>query len=206
MIWLARSRASRTMASTLSRASARDCSPFSAAASPLAMRASRSFIWPRIIGQTNRIVNQISRMNTIICTIRVRLMFTAWSPACASCAGSVRRVQRAEERVGEGEEQREADADHRDRVQEARHHEHLDAQHRQQLRLTRRALDEAPAEDAETDCGARRAQPEDDADRQHGHGLDVCNFHSSLLQKGTAKKIPLSDVRWPAPGRRWSAP
>ena len=31
---------------------------------------------PRIIGHTNFIVNQMSTMNTIICTMSVRLMFT----------------------------------------------------------------------------------------------------------------------------------
>src|SRR2546421_11407117 len=185
------------MASAWSRASLSCCSPLSAAASPCAMRVSRSFIGPRIIGQTNFIVNQVSSMNTIICTTRVRLMFTALSPAGGSARRSVSRVQRAQERIREREEQREADADHRHRVQQSRDHEHLNAQHRQQLRLARRALDETPAQDTEADGGAGRPQSEDDADRQHGHGLDVCNFHSALLKNRRGYTEP-SGVRCPS--------
>jgi hypothetical protein len=76
MICVARSRASRMMASALPRASVRDSSPFSAAASPFAILRERSSIGPRIIGHTYFIVNQMSVMNTSICTMSVRLMFT----------------------------------------------------------------------------------------------------------------------------------
>src|SRR5579871_5345184 len=196
MIWLARSRASRTITSALSRAEASSFSPSSAAASPCAIFRSRSFIGPRIIGQTNFIVNQMSRMNTIICTTRVRLMFTV-PLRYRSCPPRQSMVERTEKRIREGEEQREPDADHRHRVEQPRDHEHLDAQHRQQLGLTGRSFDEASAQYAETDGGAGGAQAEDDADPQNGHGLHLCDVHSDLL---------VSDARWPAPGTRSSIP
>ena len=62
-----------------SSASLRSFWPFSAAASPVAILRERSSIGPRIIGHTNFIVNQMRAMNTSICTINVRLMFTVVS-------------------------------------------------------------------------------------------------------------------------------
>src|SRR2546421_5944553 len=181
MIWCARARASRTIASARSRACASSCWPFSAAASPCAILRERSSIMPRTSGQTKVIVNQTSTMNTSICTMSVRLMFTAYA--------SVLPVQRAHEGIREREEQCEADTDHRDRVQQARDQEHLYAQRRQQLRLARRAFDETAAQNAETDGGAECPHAEDDTHGQHGHGLDLCNaFHSTLLQTETCKK------------------
>src|SRR5438105_1973496 len=214
MIWLARPRASRTMASARSRAAASSCSPFSAAASPCAILRERSSMAPRMSGQIHLIVPKTSKANTSICTMSVRLMFTGFSPARAVTACvSVRRLQRAHERVREREEQREADADHRHRVQQARDQEHLHPQHRQQLRLARRALDEAPAQDAEADGGAEGPHAEDDADGQYGHGLDVCNvFHANLLDDkyqnplARASPRPVSDARAPSTDRRPSAP
>ena len=76
MIWVARSRASRTMSSALPRASVSACSPFSAAASPCAILRERSSMAARMCGQTNFIVPKISKPNTSICTMSVRLMFT----------------------------------------------------------------------------------------------------------------------------------
>src|SRR5579862_2650021 len=192
MIWPARSRASRMMASACPRASASVCSPFSAAASPCAILRERSSMAPRMIGQIHFIVPQMSTANTTICTMSVRLMFTVClsrPKRRAALADSVCRLQGAEERVREGEEQREADADHGDRVQQARDQEHLHAQRRQQLGLTSGTLDEASAEDAEADGGAEGAHAEDDADGQHGHGLDVCNvFHSISPDKNQMQK------------------
>src|SRR5215813_14256295 len=190
MIWVARSRASRMMASALSRASESSFSPSSAAASPCAILRWRSSIALRMGGHIHFIVISMSVANTIICTTSVRLMFTVRLSRGRKPAGprSVRRLYRAQERIREREEQCEADADHRHRVQQARDQEHLHAQHRQQLRLARRALDEPAAEDAEADRGAERAAAEDDADGQHGHGLDVCNaFHSTLLQQSLSR-------------------
>src|SRR5579862_880041 len=92
-------------------------------------------------------------------------------------------VESTEKRIREGEEQREPDADHRHRVEQPGDHEHLDAQHRQQLGLTGRPFDEASAQYAETDGGAGGAQAEDDADRQNGHGLYLCDVHSTLLRR-----------------------
>ena len=44
------------------------------------------------------------------------------------------------------------------------------------------------AEDAEADGGAERSQAEDDADGQHGHGLDVCKFSIQLSSRQTMSK------------------
>src|SRR6516225_2104643 len=190
MIWLARSRASRMMASALSRAWDSSFSPSSAAASPCAILRWRSSIALRIGGQIHFIVMRMSVANTSICTTSVRLMFTVRISRGQEPVGkrSVRRLYRGEERIREREEQREADADHRHRVQQARDQEHLHAQHRQQLRLARRALDEAATENAEADRGAECTHAKDDADGQHGHGLDVCNvFHSTLLANSEAR-------------------
>src|SRR5215469_7936892 len=176
MIWLARSRASRMRASALSRAWESSFSPSSAAASPSAILRERSSIAPRMGGQIHFIVAQMSVANTIICTTSVRLMFTVRLSRGRKPVGqrSVRRLYGAQERIRECEEQREADADHRHRVQEARDQEHLHAQHWQQLRLARRAFDEAATENAEANRGAQCAHPKDAADDQHSHGLDVC--------------------------------
>src|SRR5215472_9821434 len=185
MIWLARSRASRMMTSALPRASDSSCSPFSAAASPSAILRERSSMAASSGGQIHFIVIQMIVANTSICTKSVRLMFTVRASRRRN-PGRWRSVprNRAEERIRECEEQREADTDHRHRVQQSRDQEHLHAQRRQQFRLARRAFDEAPAQDAEADGSAKRDHAEDDADGQHGHGLDVCNvFHSTLLEK-----------------------
>src|SRR2546421_272108 len=191
MMWLARSRASRTIVSAWSRAAASSCSPFSAAASPCAILRWRSSMTARMRGQIHFIVPKTSKANTSICTMSGGLMFTSLTPAESRqrAGSSVRRLQRAHEGIREREEQRKADADHRHRVQQARDQEHLHPQHRQQLRLARGALDEATAQDAEADGGAERSHAEDDADGQHGHGLDVCNvFHSTLLETNQLRK------------------
>src|SRR6516162_2595012 len=172
------------MASALSRAWESSFSPSSAAASPCAILRWRSSIARRIGGQIHFMVMRMSVAKTTICTTSVRLMFTVRISRRRKPARprSVRRLYRAQERIREGEEQREADTDHGHRVQQARDQEHLHAQHRQQLRLARRALDEAATENAEADRGAECTHAKDDADGQHGHGLDVCNvFHSTLL-------------------------
>src|SRR5579863_9354960 len=116
------------MASARSLADARSCVPFSAAASPAAILRERSSMGPRIIGHTNFIVNQTSRMNTSICTISVRLIFTIVSRSAVSTALLVRYA--VGERIREGKEQREADADHGHRVHQRCHDEHLHLQHR----------------------------------------------------------------------------
>ena len=78
----------------------------------------------------------------------------------------------AQERIREREEQREADADHRDRVEQAGDDEHLHLQRRGQLRLARGAFQELAAEQAEADGGAERAEAEDDADGESGETLN----------------------------------
>src|SRR6185312_13607944 len=80
------------------------------------------------------------------------------------------------EGVREREEQREADTDHGDRVDERRDDEHLHLQHRGQLRLTRGAFEEATTENTEADSRAERAQTENNADGENRHGLNVCEI------------------------------
>jgi hypothetical protein len=69
-------RASLTTASARWSACTNSALPFSAAASPAAILRERSSIASMILGHTNFIVTQMSAMNTTICTISVRLMFT----------------------------------------------------------------------------------------------------------------------------------
>src|SRR5579862_1700935 len=113
------------MTSALLCASASSCSPFSAAASPWAILRARSSMATISFGQPYFMTRKTSVANTIICTMSVRLMFTVLSPARAARAGLVRGLQCAHERVGEREEQREADTDHGHGVEQTRHQEHL---------------------------------------------------------------------------------
>src|SRR5579862_7208978 len=192
------------ISSALPRAAPSSCSPCSAAASPCAILRSRSSMAPRMTGHTHFITAKTSVANTSICTMSVRFMFTVRSPGStpSDAARSVRR-QRAQERIREGEEQREADTYHRDRIEQAGDQEHLHEQHRQELRLACRALDEAAAENAEADGGAERAHAEDDADGQHRHGLDMCNVFHSISPRNKpdsdtetrAAAVRLSDAR-----------
>src|SRR5581483_10193546 len=118
----------------------------------------------------------------------VRWIFTLVSYICTRrqqppARDSVRScLHGGQERVREHEEEREGDADEGDRIEQCRDNEHPGEQRRRELRLARHAFEEAAAEDAETDCRAERARAENDAAREHGHGLDVCDvFHSTLL-------------------------
>src|ERR1700722_4847927 len=185
---LARSRASPTMVSARWFASASSCCPFSPAAMPTAILRERSSIGPRLMGHTNFIVNQMSTMNTIICTNSVRLMFTVVSrPARLPPTFSVR--QPGSERIREREEQRETDPDHGDCIDQRGDDEHLHLQHRRQLGLARGAFQKPAAKNTEADSRPECAHTEDDPDGQYGHGLDVCDvFHSTLLHKAAKKR------------------
>src|ERR1700733_12139119 len=93
--------------------------------------------------------------------------------------------ERAKERIGKREVQCEPNADHRDRVEQARHDEHAHQQCRCELRLTRDAFEKAAAENAEADGSAECTQAKNQTDGEHSHGLDLCDkcdvFHSTLL-------------------------
>src|SRR4051812_15967301 len=86
------------------------------------------------------------------------------------------RSDRSEERVREREEQREADADERDRVEKPCDDEHLHLQRRGEFRLARRAFQELAAEQAEADGGTESAETEDEADAESGEALNLSNF------------------------------
>src|SRR5690606_10395383 len=92
---------------------------------------------------------------------------------------------------------RERDADDRQRVEQARDDEHADLQHVRELRLTRRALEELAAEQAEADAGTERREAEDQADRDGGVRLDQSNeFHLvSPRLKISVTRTPSSDKR-----------
>src|SRR5690242_3612872 len=157
-------------------------------------------------GQMKLIVKKTSRMKTIIWMMSVRLMFTLVS-RCECCEAPVARPkprrapqirlwrrasmprgrpQGGQERIGEHEEQRKADADHRDRIEQARDDEHSDEQRGCELRLARHAFEEATPEDAEADGRAERAHAEDETDGDCGHGLNLCDtFHFLSLRMKT---------------------
>ncbi len=110
------------------------------------------------------------------------------SPAISRRAG--RLLQLPDERVGEGEEERDAHADHRDRVEQRHDDEHLHLQHRGELRLARRAFEEAAAEQAHADADAECAEA--DEDRDSNRGKSNHSFH----RKSPGRKT-VSDARAP---------
>src|SRR6188768_3161438 len=137
---------------------------------------------PRMIGQIKVITTQMKMANTSIWTMSVTVIFTRVSSANRVLLAS-RLADRNQERVLEREEQREADAHERDRVEQAGDDEHLHLQGRGQFRLARGAFQELAAEQAEADGGSERAHAEDDADGESGETLNVSNiskmFHDS---------------------------
>src|SRR6185295_612749 len=102
-------------------------------------------------GQTNFIVKPMKATKTIACATSVKLRFMLPSAKCAL-------AERRRERVGEGEEHRDAQADDERGVDQAEQQEHLALQRVGQLRLARRGFEEAAAHDADADaraCGAK---------------------------------------------------
>src|SRR5262245_12807640 len=87
-----------------------------------------------------------------VCPISVRLKSIEPLPLLAAGAG--RRLQLPHEGVREGEEQCDADSDHRDRVEQRDDDEHLRLQHRGELRLACSAFEEAAAQQAHADADA----------------------------------------------------
>jgi hypothetical protein len=100
--------------------------------------------------------------------------------------------ERREQRVGEREEHREADADDVRRVDQAEQQEDLRLQLRHQLRLARGAFQEARAHDADADARAERAQADHQTDPDGGARLDhrqqLHIFHVAFLSVAVCKR------------------
>src|SRR5688572_9393679 len=117
-------------------------------------------------GHTSFTVNQMNAAKTIACANSVRLMFML---------PSLRRLlEGGGERVGEGEEHRDAQADDERRVDQTEQQEHLALQRVGELGLARGGLEEAAAHDAHTDAGAGGAQADHQAHADAGVCLDHC--------------------------------
>src|SRR5258706_8212215 len=131
--------------------------PCSAAARPSAMVFWRASMARSMCGQMNFTLDQIKLANTIACATSVKLRFMPPSP-------SKRLAERRRERVGEGEEHRDAQADDERGVDQAEQQEHLALQRVGELGLARRGLEEAAAHDAHADAGAGGAEADHEAD------------------------------------------
>src|SRR5687768_15373636 len=125
----------------------------------------------------------MNAMKTAACANSVRLMFMLASSSC-------RLAERRGERVGEGEEHRDPQADDERGVDQAEQQEHLGLQRVGELGLARRSLEEAAAHDAHADAGAGRAQADHQADADAGVSLDHCQqlklFHWSCSLSWTS--------------------
>src|SRR5678816_4739858 len=95
-------------------------------------------------GHTNFAQNMKNATKTMACAMSVRLKFML-----LSLSGGLSDLR--QQRVGEREEHREADADDERGVDQAQQQEHLRLQLRDQLRLAGGALEEARAHDADAD-------------------------------------------------------
>src|SRR5471030_3478507 len=80
-----------------------------------------------------------------------------------------------QERVVERVQQGNADADHRDRIQQTSDNEQFGLQLWHQFRLTSRSFQEFAAQNCETECGADSGQADDDCCGQNGHALYLCD-------------------------------
>src|SRR5262245_40721166 len=179
------SRAAAMILSTSTFAVASELWPFSAAARPFAISVWRCSIAFMMTGQMYFMQNQTNTIIAIVWPINVpRLRFTgallefyptgAEAPAADLAA---RGLQLADERIGEREEQRDTDADHRDGVEQRDHEEHLRTQHRSQLGLPCGALEEPAAEEAHADADAEGAEADQKRNRdrrQTNHDIHLC--------------------------------
>src|SRR5881394_624776 len=129
-----------------------------------------------ISGQTNLMQNQTKTVIAIAWPIRVILMSTRILLVLAALGALRRRrpssaaarlLQLRDERIGEREVERDADADHRDRVEQCDDEEHLGPQHARELGLTSRAFEPAAAEKPHADADAERAEADQN---RHGDG------------------------------------
>src|SRR5881394_2781632 len=138
--------------------------PCSAAARPSAIVFCRVSMARSMCGQMNFIVKPMKVTKTMACAISVKLRFMRPSAGCRS-------AERRGERVGEGEEHRDAQADDERCVDQAEQQEHLALQRVRQLGLARRRFQEAAAHDAHADAGAGGAEADHEADTDSGIGL-----------------------------------
>src|SRR3954465_7206724 len=130
--------------------------PISAAARPSAMVFWRASMARSIGGQTNFTVNQMNAANVIACATIEKFRFML-PPAGRS-------AERGGQRVGEGEEHRDAQTDDERSVDQAEQQEHLALQRVGELGLARGGLEEAAAHDTYADAGARGAEADHEAD------------------------------------------
>src|SRR5258708_24707128 len=150
-------------------------------------------------GWMNFSVNQMKAVKTMARATSVKLRFML-PPR------GLRSAERGGERIGEGEEHRDAQADDEGGVDQAEQQEHLALQRVGELGLARRRLEEAAAHDAHADAGARRPQTDHEADADTGVGL---NHRQQLkfvhLVFPLSKDGAFSGVRAPSRCRRRSA-
>src|SRR5688572_25956862 len=189
-------RASVRIASEPWRASASSFWPFSPAAMPSAISLRRFSITSMNIGQIHFMATQTKTIIEIVCPISVRLKSIEPLLPARSARGR-RLLQLPDERVREGEEQRDADADHRDRVEQRDDDEHLRLQHRREFRLARGTLEEAPAQQAHADADAQRAEADENRDSDRGES----NYSFHRTSPG---RESINVARAPAPGTRSS--
>src|SRR5688572_22823684 len=186
-------RASVRIASEPCRASASSFRPVSPAAMPSAISLRRFSMTFISTGQMNFMLNQTKTIIAIVCPISVRLKSIEPLLPARSAARGRRLLQLPDERVGEGEEQRDADADHRDRVEQRDDDEHLRLQHRGEFRLACGAFEEAAAQQAHADADAERAEA--DEDRDSNRGKTNHSFHrTSPGQKPLVMLVRLRQV------------
>src|SRR5687768_575470 len=135
----------------------------SASARPAMIFFCRSSIARVINGQMNRLQNQINSANVIACAIKVRLKFI------------VRElVEHRQQRVSEGKEHRQADADNERCVDQAEQQKHFGLKLRHQFRLARGTLKKAAAHDADADAGAQGTEADHQSDADAGVRLNHC--------------------------------
>src|SRR5688572_23947343 len=160
-------RASVRIASEPCRASASSFRHVSPAVMPSAISLRRFSMTCISTGQMNFMLNQTKTIIAIVCPISVRLKSIELLLPARSARGR-RLLQLPDERVREGEEERDADADHRDRVEQRDDDKHLRLQHRRELGLACGTLEEAAAEQAHADADAQRAEADEDRDSNRG--------------------------------------
>src|SRR5258706_4809604 len=163
----ARPRASRTITSVCFCASASEERPRSASASPSAICFWRVSIARISGGQIHLRVARMKVTNTATSANIVKFRFMK-----RSLSGGGRLDESRDQRVGEREKHREADADDERSVDQAEKQENLGLELGHELRLSRGAFEEAAAHDAHAHACAERAQADHEADADSGGGLD----------------------------------
>src|SRR5690606_15218134 len=134
-------------------------------------------------GHTNFMQNSTKMKNATDWPIRVALMFT---PTPRSFVVS-RILENREllgylsnERVSEGEEQGDTNADHGYGVEQTGHDEHLDLQHRNHFRLTGSAFQELATQQTEANGGTQGTQTNQQSYGDRGQTYYSFHFSSRL--------------------------